>query len=130
MYFILGYTLYASLFVGIGSIATTEQEAQQITSYISLLLIFLPFMFIMSALQNPNDKLLVILSQIPLLTPSFMMIRIPNQLPELWEIALSITTLLLTIALVIKVSSKVFRIAMLMYGKRPTLKEIVRFARE
>jgi ABC-2 type transport system permease protein len=86
-------------------------------------------MFLMSTIQNPNDNTVKILSQIPFLTPAFMMIRIPVQRPEWWEIALSITTLVLTIIIVIKISSKIFRLAMLMYGKRPTLKEIVRLVR-
>src|SRR5579883_2520011 len=129
IYFILGYTLFSALFVGVGSIVTTEQEAQQITSYLSLLFIFLPLMFLINETQNPNDLTMKILSQIPLFTPAFMMIRIPVQSPEWWEIALSLTTLILTIAIVIKISSKIFRLAMLMYGKRPTLKEIVRLAR-
>ena len=128
IYFILGYTMYTAIFVGIGSIVSTEQEAQQITGYLSILMV-IPFTFIISAMQNPNDTVLRVLSQFPLFTPTFMLMRIPIHRPEWWELLLSIATMLLTIAGVVAVSGKVFRIAMLMYGKRPTLKELIRLAR-
>ena len=128
VYFVLGYTMYTAIFVGIGSMVTTEQEAQQITGYLSLLMI-MPFVFIFSAAQNPNDTLVRVLSYIPLLTPSFMMIRIPVKMPAWWEIVGTMILLPATIAVIVMIASKVFRIAMLMYGKRPTLKELVRLAR-
>jgi ABC-2 type transport system permease protein len=128
VYFVLGYTLYAAVFVGLGAIVTTEQEAQQVTGYLSLLMV-IPIVFIFSAMQNPQDNLLRILSQIPILTPSFMLMRLAVQPPAWWEIALSLCTLTGSIAVVVVVASKVFRIAMLMYGKRPTIGEIIRLAR-
>ncbi len=128
VYFALGYTLYAAVFVGLGAIVTTEQEAQQVTGYLSILMV-VPIVFIMSAMQNPQDTLLRVLSQIPILTPSFMLMRIAVQAPAWWEIALSIATQLASIAVVVVVAGKIFRIAMLMYGKRPTLAELFRLAR-
>ncbi|MFN8359606.1 MAG: ABC transporter permease [Candidatus Kapaibacterium sp.] len=123
LYAILGYLFYASLMIGIGSTATTEQEAQNITGYIIMLSV-MPFMFIMALLENPNGTLAKVLSYIPFLTPSIMTFRISVQTPELWEILLSIVEMVIAISVVIYLSSKVFTVGILSYGKRLTLAEV------
>ncbi|MBS1536997.1 MAG: ABC transporter permease [Bacteroidetes bacterium] len=123
LYAILGYLFYASLMIGIGSTATTEQEAQNITGYIIMLSV-MPFMFIMVLLENPNGTMAKVLSYIPFLTPSIMTFRISVQTPELWEILLSIVVMLVSIAGVIYLSSKIFTVGILSYGKRLTLAEV------
>ena len=123
LYAILGYLFYASLMIGIGSTATTEQEAQNITGYIIMLSV-MPFMFIMVLLENPNGTMAKVLSYIPFLTPSIMTFRISVQTPELWEILMSIAIMLLSIAGVIYLSSKIFTVGILSYGKRLTLAEV------
>ncbi len=123
LFAILGYLFYASLMIGIGSTATTEQEAQNITGYIIMLSV-MPFMFIMVLLENPNGTLAKVLSYIPFLTPSIMTFRIAVQTPELWEILMSIAVMILSIAGVIYLSSKIFTVGILSYGKRLTLSEV------
>lgn len=122
-YFLLGFIFYTTLFVGIGSVATTEQEAQQITSYLSLILV-LPSVFIISILQNPDSNVLKVLSYIPFTLPSVMILRVNLSPIPFWEIILTVLIMFLSILIVIKISSKIFRAGMLSYGKMPTLKEL------
>jgi ABC-2 type transport system permease protein len=128
VYFLLGYLLYAGIFVAAGSPVTTEQEAQQITSYVSLLLVF-PTVLAIPAMQNPDSTLIQILSFIPLLTPAFMLLRIPIQMPEAWEIWSTIGLLLVSIVISMWMAGKIFRTAILAYGKRLTIPELVRLLR-
>lgn len=128
VYLLLGYLLYSAIFVAAGSPVTTEQEAQQITSYVSLFLVF-PIVLAMPAMQNPDSPLIRILTYIPLLTPAFMVMRIPIQMPPLWEILTTIGLLIVSSVLMMWVAGKIFRTAILVYGKRPTLRELLRWVR-
>ncbi|MBN1397629.1 MAG: ABC transporter permease [Bacteroidetes bacterium] len=129
VYAILGYVLYAAIFVAAGSPATTEQEAQQITAYISMLMVA-PFALIMLVMQNPNSLLVKVLSYIPVLTPSVMVLRVAIQMPPAGEIFATILLLLVSIAIMMWIAGKIFRIAILSYGKRPSLSEIINWVRE
>ncbi|MCX6142832.1 MAG: ABC transporter permease [Ignavibacteriales bacterium] len=128
VYLVLGYLLYSAIFVAAGSPVTTEQEAQQITSYVSLFLVF-PIVLAIPAMQNPNSPLIKILSFIPLLTPAFMVMRIPIQMPETWEILTTIGIMIVSCIGMMWVAGKIFRIAILVYGKRPTIPELIRWIR-
>ncbi|MCX6136548.1 MAG: ABC transporter permease [Ignavibacteriales bacterium] len=126
LYFVLGYLLYAALFVAVGAPLTTEQDAQQATSLVSIALV-VPLAFALPVMQDPNSLLSRILTQIPFFTPTFMALRLSIQLPEWWEIALSLTTLSLSIAGMMWVASRIFRIGILLTGKKPSLKELLRW---
>ena len=89
LYFLLGYLLYSAIFVAAGAPISTEQEAQQVTSYVSITLV-LPIALAVPVMQNPNSLMVKILTQIPLLTPTFMALRFSIQMPEVWEILLSL----------------------------------------
>lgn len=128
VYFILGYLMYSAIFVGAGSPVTTEQEAQQITTYVSLTLVF-PIILAVPAMQNPDSTLIKVLTFIPLLTPAFMLMRIPIQMPPTWEILATVGMLLFFTAFSMWAAGKIFRIAILVYGKRPTLAELSRWIR-
>jgi ABC-2 type transport system permease protein len=128
VYFLLGYLLYAAIFVAAGSPVTTEQEAQQITSYVSLMLIF-PVVLAMPVMQNPDSTIVKVLSFIPIFTPSFMVMRLPIQMPTLWEILGTILVLILSVWGMMWAAGKIFRTAILVYGKRPTLGELYRWLR-
>ncbi len=123
LYFILGYFMYVGIFIIAGSTVSTEQEAQQMTGYITIFLV-LPIAFAVPVMFNPDSMLVKILSQIPLLTPTMMALRFSIQTPAWWEIALSLTTLLLTIYGLMWIAGKVFRIGILITGKKPSMKEI------
>ena len=124
IYFLLGYLLYAAIFVTVGSICSTEQEAQQLTGYISMLLV-IPIVLSFSAMQDPNSTLIKVLSYIPLLTPTFMIMRIPVVVPPLWEIIVTILLLVLSVWLMTWIAGKIFRVGILAYGKRPSFKELL-----
>ncbi len=123
IYFILGYYMYVAIFIIAGSTVSTEQEAQQMTGYITIFLV-LPIIFAVPLMLNPDSMLVKILSQIPLLTPTMMALRLSIQAPHWWEIALSLVTLSLTIYGMMWVAGKVFRIGILVTGKKPSFKEI------
>lgn len=128
VYFILGYLLYAAIFVGAGSPVTTEQEAQQITTYVSLTLVF-PIILAIPAMLNPDATLIKILTFIPLLTPAFMLLRLTIQTPPAWEIVTTLSILLVSVVGAMWLAGKIFRVAILAYGKRPTIPELFKLIR-
>jgi ABC-2 type transport system permease protein len=129
VYFVLGYIFYSAIFVAAGSPVTTEQEAQQITSYVSVLLVF-PIIIAMPIMQNANSVWIKVLSFIPLLTPTLMVLRISVQMPAAWEILSTIALLIISSIVMMWAAGKIFRVAVLSYGKRPTLPELFRWIRE
>jgi ABC-2 type transport system permease protein len=129
VYLILGYIFYSAIFVAAGSPVTTEQEAQQITTYVSLLLVF-PMVLAMPVMQNANSVWIKVLSFIPLLTPTLMVLRISVQMPAAWEILSTIALLIVSSIIMMWAAGKIFRVAVLSYGKRPTFVELVRWVHE
>ena len=123
IYFILGFLFYSSLLVGIGSIVSTEQEAQQITGYLSMILI-IPILIIIPAMQNPESLFIKILTYIPLTTPSVMILKLNISSISNTELLLTIALMLISILITIKISSKIFRLGILYYDKIPTIKEL------
>jgi ABC-2 type transport system permease protein len=128
LFYILGFFLFASLYAGVGAITNSEQEAQQIAAPIILILI-VPLMLIGFMVKNPDSTMVAVLSYIPVFTPIIMFTRINLSTPSSLEIFGSILLLIFTILLIIWITSKIFRIGILMYGKRPTLPEIVKWIR-
>jgi len=128
VYFILGYLLYSAIFIAAGSPLTTEQEAQQVTSYLVLILV-VPIMLAIPAMQSPDALWLRVLTYVPPLTPTMMALRIPIQTPPAWEIGLTILLLLFTIYGAMVTAGRIFRIAILSTGKTPGFKEILQWAR-
>jgi ABC-2 type transport system permease protein len=129
LYAILGYLFYAAIFVAAGSPATTEQEAQQITAYVSMILVA-SFPLMLLVMQNPNSLIVKVLSYIPLLTPSIMVLRVSIQMPSAWEILATVALLIVSTLAMMWVAGKIFRVAVLSYGKRPTILELLRWVRE
>jgi ABC-2 type transport system permease protein len=128
VYLVLGYLLYAAIFVTAGAPVSTEQEAQQITSYVTIILV-IPIALAMPVMQNPDGLVFKLLTVIPLLTPTMMAIRIPVQMPSIPEIVLTIVVLAASAGGMMIVAGKVFRTTILMVGKRPSLRELWRIAR-
>lgn len=128
IYFVLGYFMYVGIFITAGATVSTEQEAQQMTGYITILLV-LPVALAVPMMMNPDSMLVKILSQIPLLAPSMMALRFSVSMPEWWEIVISLATLIGTIAGLMWAAAKIFRIGILITGKRPNFKEIVTWLR-
>lgn len=126
LFFVLGYLLYVAIFVAAGAPVSTEQEAQQMTAYTTLL-VMSPIALAIPAMQNPDSTLVKILSQVPLLTPTMMALRLSIQAPDVWEIILAICTLSASIVGMMWVAAKIFRIGILITGKRPNFREMYRW---
>jgi ABC-2 type transport system permease protein len=128
VYFLLGYFLYGALYAAVGSAVNTQQEAQSLAFPVMMPLI-LGFIFFPVILGSPDSPLSVTLSLVPFFTPMLMFLRITAVTPPAWQIGLSLVLTTATIAFVTWFASRVYRVGILMYGKRPTFPEIVRWAR-
>ena len=126
VYFLLGYFMYSALFAAVGACVNTTQEAQSLAFPVMMPLI-VAVMFCFTVAQTPDSNLSVILSLVPFFAPLLMFLRISVLTPPWWQIALSVALCLLTIALIIFVAARVYRVGILMYGKRPTFPEIVKW---
>jgi len=127
VFFIGGYMIYASLFAAIGSMVNAQEDTQQFMLPITLLILFALYAG-MYSVQNPNGPLAFWTSIIPLSSPIVMMTRLPFDVP-LWEKLLSVGLLFITVFLMVKLSAKIYRTGILMYGKKPDLKEIWKWLR-
>ncbi len=125
VYFFLGYLLYASLLVGIGSVCSSLKEAQNLMSPIMLVL-FVPLVTMLPIGKDPNGLLAQVLSYVPLFTPFVMMNRAAGP-PSALEYALTTLILLLAVVAAMWAAAKVFRIGVLMTGKAPKPLEILRW---
>ncbi|MBN1178349.1 MAG: ABC transporter permease [Anaerolineae bacterium] len=123
VYYVLGYTLYAILMAGVGALGTTSRESQQLAGIFSLFA-SLPYMISGFLFTNPNALLARILSFFPLTAPTMMMLRLPLAEVPWIDVAGSIVGLLIAIPLALWLGGKLFRMGLLVYGKRPTLREI------
>lgn len=129
-YFICGYVFYGSLMTGIGSLAGSAREAQQFSIAFTFSN-FLPFIMMTMILAKPNGPLATVLSLLPPTASTAMLLRLtaPGADVPGWQVALSLTLLLGTAWLTLRVMSKIFRIGLLLYGKTPTFPEILRWMR-
>ena len=128
VFFLLGYFLYAGLYAALAAPFNTEQEAQQLVMIPGMMLILASTMWFF-AFNTPDGTLARVLSLFPFTAPLLMFMRISVQPPPAWEIALSIGLLLLAIWGVAWFAGRVYRVGILMYGKKPTFPEIIRWAR-
>jgi ABC-2 type transport system permease protein len=123
VYFLLGFMLYSAMFMTVGAACSTEQDAQQFQGLITLPMI-VPLMTLMLLIQNPASTFAVVLSMIPLFAPMMMLARIILLQPPAWQIALSILLLAVAIYVSISFAARIFRVGILLYGKRPSLREL------
>jgi len=128
LFFILGYFLYATLYAAVGAVCNTDQEAQQ-AQFPILILIMLPTFTSFFFINNPTSMAAQIVSLIPFFTPFIMFIRINTVMPAFWQIALSVVLLIGANVAMLWLAGKIFRVGILMYGKRPGPMEIVRWVR-
>jgi len=123
VYFILGYFLYATLFAAVGSLVSRTEELGQAVMPITMLSLaaFYIGSFSMSA---PNSLLMKVCNYIPFFSPISMIVRIGMGTPKVWEIVVSIVVLIIAIYVFGWLSAKIYRTGVLLYGKRPTIKEL------
>ena len=128
VFFLLGYFLYTSMFAIVGAVSNTEQDAQNLQFPVVMMLI-IPYVMSVFFVKHPDSPAAIAASLFPPFTPMVMFMRISVLTPPAWQIALSIVLMLLAIWFMFRVAAKIFRIGSLMHGKRPTIPEILRWAR-
>jgi ABC-2 type transport system permease protein len=129
IFFLLGFFLYASIFALIGSMVTSVQEGGQF-AFLPIMLMLVGFYFSFAVIRDPNSTLSFWSSILPFVAPMTMPIRIINETPPFWQISLSVVINLLAIAALIWVAARVYRVGMLMYGKRATIPEVWKWIRQ
>jgi ABC-2 type transport system permease protein len=125
LYFLGGYLLYASVFAAIGSAVNSPEDAQQLMTPIVILLVFSMYIGLYS-IENPNGPVAFWCSFIPFTSSVVMMMRIPFEVP-LWQKLLSVTLLFAMATGFVYFAAKIYRTGILMYGKKPHLKEILKW---
>ncbi len=129
LFFLLGYTFYASLFAAVGSMVGSQEEANQAAQPVMMLLVF-SIIFVQPVMLNPTGQLAQVLSWMPFSAPIIMPLRMTATPVAPLEIAAVLLGLLLACGAVIWVSARIYRVGMLMYGKRPSLRELARWVRQ
>src|SRR5882672_4715246 len=129
LYFLLGYFLYATIYALIGSMVTTAQEGGQLSTPVVMLLVgglFLAF----PVIRSPNSSLAFWASMFPFFAPITMLVRIVTETPPLWQIALSLAIGFATAVGLIWLASRIYRVGMLMTGKKASIPEVWRWVRK
>ena len=124
-YFIVGYLMYSALFSSIGSAVDAEADTQQFILPITIPLI-ISFILIQPIMENPDGPLAFWMSMIPFTSPIIMMVRIPFGVSS-WEIICSMTILVLSFIFFTWIASKIYRVGILMYGKKATFKDLYKW---
>jgi len=125
-FFLLGYILYSGLAAALGAMASSEQELQQMNIFLMLPLIACSGV-VFQVISDPDGMLAKVFSFIPFCTPLIMYVRIAVHQPPWWEIAVSLAGLVVTILAILWFAARVYRVGILMYGKKPNLPELLRW---
>lgn len=122
-----GYLLYSAMFAAVGSSVDSVQDAQQLQTPITIPII-LSLLVMMAVMNDPNSSLAFWCSMIPFTSPVVMMARIPYDIPW-WEVALSLAILYASFVGMVWFAAKIYRVGIFMYGKKPSLRELVKWMR-
>ncbi len=126
LYFIFGFLIYSSVAAALGAMTNSEQELQQLNMFLVLPLAFCMVM-LFPTVRAPDSTLAQVISLIPFCSPLLMNFRTALTAVPAWQIILSVVLMSITIAITVWISSRIYRIGILMYGKRPNLPEIIRW---
>jgi len=129
LFFLLGYFIYATIYALVGSMVTTAQEGGQLAMPIILILVISFYLFFPVS-RSPDSSFSFWVSMIPFSAPVAMLVRIVTQTPPFWQIALSLLIGFSSVLVIMWIASRVYRVGMLMYGKRASIPEAVRWARQ
>ena len=127
-YFVLGFLLYSASFAAIGAAVNSEQEAQQF-NFVGMSPLILSMVVMTPIIRQPNGTMSLVFSLFPWTAPICMFLRISVETPPAWQIALSIVLMAAAVVVMMWLCARIYRIGILMYGKRPTLPEIVKWMR-
>jgi ABC-2 type transport system permease protein len=128
VFFILGYFLFATLYAMVGAMVSTEEDAQQAQMPVTMLIV-VPMLLFGMVMANPDSPLSTTLSMIPFFAPTLMMMRIAMVNPPVWQVVGSMVLMLLTIIAAVWVVGRIYRVGILMYGKRPSIAELGKWIR-
>ncbi len=126
IFFVLGFMLYSSMYAALGAMVNSEQEAQQWQWFVTFPLI-IPIILVSRVIAAPDSAMSMWLSLVPFFSPILMYVRVVASTPPWWQVGLSIALMLLTTYFIVLVASRIYRVGILMYGKRPTLPEIMKW---
>ena len=126
IYFIGGYFLYSSFYASIGAAVDSETDSQQFLLPIIMPLILAVYIGFFTVINDPHGTIAIVFSMIPLTSPIVMLMRIPFGVPW-WQLIISITLLFTTFFFVVWFAAKIYRVGILMYGKKPTWKELYKW---
>ncbi len=129
LFFLLGYFIYSTIYALIGSMVTTAQEGGQLAMPVILLLV-VGFYLAFPVIQSPDSSFAFWVSMVPFFSPITMVVRIVTQTPPFWQIALSLAIGFATVVALTWLAARIYRIGMLMYGKRATIPEVLRWVRQ
>ena len=129
LFFLIGYFQFSALYAAVGAMCSTQEDAQALSAPVTFLIV-IPFIISISlGVSDPSSSLSQILSLMPFFAPMLMFLRIQLANPPLWEILAAVLINLAAILLFTYLAAKIYRVAILIYGKRPTVREIARWLR-
>ena len=126
IYFIGGYLLYSSMYATIGSAVDNETDTQQFIFPVLMPLMLAIYVGFFTVIEDPHGSISVLFSYIPLTSPVVMLMRIPFGV-SWWEILISVTLLYLTFFIILWFAAKIYRVGILMYGKKASYKELIKW---
>jgi ABC-2 type transport system permease protein len=128
VFFVLGFFVYSTMYAAVGAAFNSVQEAQQLAT-IPTFAIISPLLFLLPVLNDPAGALAVVTSMVPIMSPILMPLRIAIEMPPAWQVWLSIAITAAFVWLMIGVCARIYRVGILMYGKKPTVQELWRWLR-
>lgn len=128
-FFVFGFFMFSGLYAAVGAMCSTDEEAQQAQFPVTMFVI-VPMMFMVPVSNDPAGSLATGLSLFPLFTPIIMWVRVASGAVPFWQVGLSFVLMGLTIVAIAWVAGRIYKVGILMAGKRPTLPELVRWVRE
>jgi ABC-2 type transport system permease protein len=129
LFFFLGFLIYASIFAAIGAAVDNEQDTQQFMIPV-MIPIFMGYMLNMKVIEDPDSTFAVFASLFPLTSPINMISRIAATHVPFWQVGLSIVLMVATFAGIMWLAAKIYRVGILMYGKKPSYKELVKWIKQ
>lgn len=129
VFFLGGYFMYSGLYAAVGAMCNTDEEAQQ-AQFPVIMLLVVPIIFVTQVINEPNAPLSVALSLIPFFSPILMFARAAAGAAPLWQVGASVLGMVLAVVVIAWVAGRIYKVGILMAGKRPTLPELWRWVRE
>ena len=128
-FFILGFFMFSGLYAAVGAMCNSDEEAQQ-AQFPVIMLLIVPIIFVMQVIQDPMSTLATTLSLIPIFSPILMWARVAGGGVPAWQVGLSFVLMTITVFAIAWLAGRIYKVGILMAGKRPTLPELWRWVRE